>query len=372
MKALSDKALKCLHRLAEADVIFWLMPPLMILLTYGTIAQRWMGLYGALKTYFSSFYFFAGPIPLPGGFTLLGIMSFCLLIKFLLKSTWTRAKAGINLAHLGALTLLIGGLVTALYAKESYMLIPEKGQTPYIYDYHKHELLIFKNTQQLMSAPYSTLEKEIFEQAPFKIKVLEKFENVDILPRDEHIDANTTYQGMARFMHLTAKKSEKEPEENIAGLTLSIENPYNEEQNGTYIAFSGMPNPIALSGENAEGEYKIIFGKAQQRLPFTLTLVDFVKDSYEGMDMAKSYHSDVIVTDGDVSWPVRIEMNAPLRYRGYTFYQSSFQQGENEQISILAVVKNPGWLLPYFGTLIITAGLIMHLFILIYRRRKKT
>ena len=55
-----------------------------------------------------------------------------------------------------------------------------------------------------------------------------------------------------------------------------------------------------------------------------------------------------------------IQMNDPLRYRGYTFYQASFMQGETET-TILAVVKNVGRLFPYISSIIMCIGLLIHL-----------
>ena len=85
--------------------------------------------------------------------------------------------------------------------------------------------------------------------------------------------------------------------------------------------------------------------------------------------MAKSYHSDVIVNDGDINWETRIEMNKPLRYKGYTFFQSSFDQSEEGEITILSVVKNEGWLFPYIGTIILAIGLLLHIILTFNRRR---
>jgi hypothetical protein len=51
-------------------------------------------------------------------------------------------------------------------------------------------------------------------------------------------------------------------------------------------------------------------------------------------------------------------MNQPLRYDGKAFYQASF--GKNDTLSILQVVSNPGWLLPYVSTVLVTLGLLVH------------
>ena len=48
-------------------------------------------------------------------------------------------------------------------------------------------------------------------------------------------------------------------------------------------------------------------------------------------------------------------MNHPLRYGGLTFYQASF--ANEDTTSILQVVKNPGWLLPYISVLLMGLGM---------------
>ena len=90
--------------------------------------------------------------------------------------------------------------------------------------------------------------------------------------------------------------------------------------------------------------------------------------------MAKSYSSDVILIDGDISRPVLIQMNEPLRYMDYTFYQSSFNEGPNVDTTILAVVKNYGRLFPYISSLTISLGILVHMirkFPTLFRRKRE-
>ena len=56
---------------------------------------------------------------------------------------------------------------------------------------------------------------------------------------------------------------------------------------------------------------------------------------------------------------VNIWMNNPLRYAGETFYQSSFEPGRN--VTILQVVRNDGWLLPYLSCMFVGVGLAVHM-----------
>lgn len=367
MEKQPPSAKKLLNTLVDADMVFWIMPPLMILLIAGTLAQRWLGLWPAIDQYFSTFIIWAGPVPLPGAYILLGILSINLLLKFLFKSDWKWEKSGIALTHLGAIVLLLGGLVTAMTARETYMLIPEGDSTPYTYSYSQRDLLVFQGDDLLARYDFKDHKDWNFENLPFSINVQYACANCEILRRaeTENYDESLPYQSMAQFMAFKEKPLDPQPETNLTGVQLNITG---TSQDGIYMAFDGMPKPIEF--EHDGQSYLIMLGKAQYPLPFEIELQDFVEERYGGTDMAKSYHSDVVVRDGDVEWPYRIEMNQPLTYRGYTFFQSSFEKGQGFEATILAVVENKGRLFPYIGTAIMTLGLLLHCFIAVGRKRK--
>ena len=54
-------------------------------------------------------------------------------------------------------------------------------------------------------------------------------------------------------------------------------------------------------------------------------------------------------------------MNQPLRYKGYSFYQSSYIDANGTEFTVLAVVNNIGRLFPYISTIIIALGILAHL-----------
>jgi len=104
-----------------------------------------------------------------------------------------------------------------------------------------------------------------------------------------------------------------------------------------------------------------------KNLPFKITLNNFRRDVYPGTDMPRDYESRVTITDGDIKWPAIISMNEPLRYGGYTFYQSSTAiDNDGQAISVLSIVTNKGWVFPYISGILLAIGLIYHL---IYRMR---
>ena len=85
-------------------------------------------------------------------------------------------------------------------------------------------------------------------------------------------------------------------------------------------------------------------------LPFAIFLKDFQLDRYPGSESPSSFASEIEVLDGDYTFDYRIFMNNVLNYRGYRFFQSSYDQ--DEKGTILSVNKDKwGTIITYFGYL---------------------
>lgn len=99
-------------------------------------------------------------------------------------------------------------------------------------------------------------------------------------------------------------------------------------------------------------------------LPFNVTLDDFVVDVYPGTMRPAGFASHVRITDRDTgrTFPARIWMNHELRYRGYALYQSSYQQGEGREATVLSVSRDPGQVIVFAGYAALIAGMIVVLF----------
>lgn len=328
----------------------------MVLLVLGTVAQPWLGLYRAQSELFSSWIIWAGFVPLPGGMVILGLITLSLLFKFLFYSTWRLKKSGIILAHLGVLVLLIGGLFTQMSAREGFMILPEGARSGYVYDYNRRDLFIFKNNALIETVAFKDLKGTLKTAAPFDIAITQTCANCVM---EAQTDEDAALQGMARNMRLVKTQQEKEPEQNFSGVSLSIEDK-------KYILFETMPEPIVI--ERGDDVYKLIYGKEQRALPFQITLKNFVRKPYPNSSKARDYYSDIMIHDG-ASWPARIGMNAPLRYKGYTFFQSSFAQTDDLNASVIAVVQNTSYTFPYIGTMMLALGLLLHCAFIIMDKR---
>jgi ABC-type transport system involved in cytochrome c biogenesis permease subunit len=348
------------RRLAKPDILFWTLPFIMLLVVLGTLAQKSAGIYAAHQIYFGSFFFLLGGIvPFPGGYTLLGILSLNLLLKFLVASEWSWQKAGIILTHFGALLLLFGGLLTALTAKEGSMVIPQGETRSAVEDYHQRELRILQDGVPVFRLPHEQLKDglAILDPAlPFSLSIDQYCFSCSITKRQPEDQDGWHRPGM--FMRLNDDKAKPENEANLTGIEFSVSG-LDAEQDGKYLTFDRFPKPPILHAD--AHDYTIEIGRVQRPLPFSLTLKNFEQDFHPGTMMAKAYRSEVLVKDGDKEWPVVIEMNEPFRYKGYTFYQSSFDESGDTAVTVLSVVQNSGRLFPYISTAVITLGLLLHI-----------
>ena len=111
--------------------------------------------------------------------------------------------------------------------------------------------------------------------------------------------------------------------------------------------------------------YVLTYLNQRQSLGFKLKLLDFKITNYPGSSKAKSYESLVEMEDGTQAL---ISMNEPLKYRGWTFYQSSFiepKKAGDSYLSVLSVNRDPGRFLKYIGSALLVTGIIL----LFYRRK---
>ncbi len=354
-----------LKKMASAGVLFYILPWLMVLLVAGTVAQKEMGIYAAQKIFFSSWILWFGPIPLPGAYTTIGVLTLCLAAKFILYSPWRKERMGTIITHLGILILLVGGIITAFSQSEGFLSLREGQSGKTISDYHDRMLWIEKNGEQIAAIPFSDLaagERILTADLPFSVSTIATCDNC----RPSPVQNITHRKGLAEQMALSPAPPEKENETNLAGVTLQLTG-LPDDQDGVYIVMEEIPHKANVNMDGAQ--YAFSMGRAETILPFSIELVDFKRVLHPGTNMASGFSSDVIVHDGDVAWPYTISMNEPLRYKGYTFYQASFSEKPDGEYSVLSVVRNQGRAFPYIASALIFAGLLLHIIVRLRLRR---
>lgn len=100
------------------------------------------------------------------------------------------------------------------------------------------------------------------------------------------------------------------------------------------------------------------YGSKVIELPFALKLKDFELKRYPGSMSPSSYSSRVKVVDEKAkkSFDYHIYMNHVLDYKGFRFFQSSYDP--DERGTVLSVNHDPGTLLTYIGYIMLAIGFI--------------
>ena len=120
-------------------------------------------------------------------------------------------------------------------------------------------------------------------------------------------------------------------------------------------------NPVIFSLDGLN--FRLSYGAKQIQLPFFVKLRDFQLDRYPGSMSPKSYASEVTVIDKDKTFDFRIFMNHVLDYKGYRFFQSSYNdRGEIEQTFLSVNHDTIGTWTTYLGYGLLFLGLILILF----------
>ena len=123
---------------------------------------------------------------------------------------------------------------------------------------------------------------------------------------------------------------------------------------------NGMPLPTSVQLDDIE--VTLSFGAIEKKLPFALELKDFILERYPGSNSPSSFASEVVVHDAlhQNTFPYRIYMNHILNYKGFRFFQSSYDQ---DQRGTVLSVSHDFWgtFISYLGYLFMTLGMILTL-----------
>ncbi len=149
----------------------------------------------------------------------------------------------------------------------------------------------------------------------------------------------------------------------IPGLDVLVFNiKYNNESKEVFVPLSEVEDdPIILKTNQIDFSFK--YSPVTIVIPFGIKLNRFILERYPGSQSPSSFTSNVIVVDNDddKNIPYSIYMNNILSYKGYRFYQSSYDP--DERGTYLSVNKDFwGTSITYFGYLILIFGIIWSLF----------
>lgn len=370
-----DRPLKLLSSLKLTVV---LLAAGLLLIFVGTLAQVHEGLYNAQVRYFKSWVIvgvtlFSTKMPwliLPGGYTIGALLLANLTAAHFTRFHWTWRKSGIFMTHLGLILLLLGQLGTDILSTESAMRLEEGETKNYSEDFHANELVFINkslpNEDEVIAIPEKFIAAKqplTHPQLPFTVKVKEYWPNsyltnfgpfiADALAKEGFV-RNAADRGIGpKVMVLPQPVVTAMDSRNIPSAVIEVS--AGGTAKGAWLVSSQTSAKQTVEHDGKTWEMALRFQRHYK--PYSFTLMDFTHERYPGTDLPKDFRSRVRVVNPSKNEDREVEifMNNPLRYDGLAFYQASFEPGDT--VTVLQVVKNPGWLTPYFACLMVGLGL---------------
>ncbi|MBI2814773.1 MAG: cytochrome c biogenesis protein ResB [Opitutae bacterium] len=343
-----------------------------VLIFWATLAQVQLGIWGVQEKFFHAF-FVLGKIPgtevpvpvFPGGYFLGGLLLVNLIAAHVYRFRLEWKKAGIQLTHLGLILLLLGELLTSLLQVESSMRIEEGATQHYSESYRSNELAILDTTNPAFNEVVAIPEAVLSDggaiqhpKLPFQVRIRDYYPNAALQMREQTgaITPALATAGIGPRIAVTPLRlTYKQDERNAPAAHLEFAGP--EGSLGTWLVSPVLSAPQTFAYAGRTWEIALRFKRYYH--PFRITLLDFAHDRYPGTEIPKNFSSRIRLQTDDARQDreVLIYMNNPLRHAGLTFYQASFERGD--KVSILQVVRNPGWVLPYVSCLLMGLGLLL-------------
>jgi hypothetical protein len=357
----------------------------MILVFVGTLAQKDAGIWTVVGKYFRSFFvwvpfqvFFPGKMEVGGGFPFVGgwFIGTALLINVvaahIVRFRYTIKRVGIVLTHAGIITLMAGELVTGVAAVEGNMTIRGGGYANFTEIRDKTELAFIGPSDDPKKEHQIVIPENVLRsrgriknaELPFDVEVVKYMTNSKRTESTPDNPATIGY-GLNTLLVEQPEVSGADPDQtrDLASAYVRLYKKGTDEEVGTYavsIWFSAVPDKQPQTATAGDKTYDLSLRFKRSYKPYTVKLLQFHHDVYPGTKTPKNFSSEIELIDPSrgVDRTTVISMNNPLRYQGETFFQASFLEGDEG--TILQVVRNPGWLLPYISCTLVSIGLLVH------------
>lgn len=342
------------------------------------------GLYWTLHKYFSfdalivhpTLYGKDLPILLPGGYWVCAVFTLNLLIGGVMRIRKGWKHAAVLVSHFSMLMLMVGGAVTYHQSREAYMSL-EHGSTgdgAFSLNELAIEIAEIKDgdkqgptviASELLSPVRGKLDNSrefLLPNLPFDVTVSDYNIHAKLYPVQGNVDPSVKV--IDGYYAATAKPTGAE-ETNLSSCIVTVKNRESGESQDILL-FEGVSHDITTT---VDGK---VYGFRLQgevwALPFQIRLDDSRGEKHPGTGLAMTYESDVTVLDseGNDERKFKIEMNQPLRYKGLTFYQTSWDNSGEKTISGFTVKTNPSDQWPKYAIYTCGAALFVHFIIKLF------
>ena len=263
-----------------------------------------------------------------------------LLGSIIINKTYKKKKLTIFLFHFSFFIILAGAAVTRYVSYEGTMHLREGESSNWFYSSDKYI--------------YGTV-KSGDEYSKFSFKV-------NLVPgKNNRFKKSFQFTDNKYTLKLTEYRTKTEDKETPGILTFKISD--GSSTKDIYVFEKNNRNQDTPSFSFGSVHLTLSYGHRMIKLPFILHLKNFQLERYPGSQSPSSYASEVILRDKEenLNMPYRIYMNHTLKYKGFKFFQSSYDS--DEKGTILSVNHDSlGTNLTYAGYLLMAIAMIFSIF----------
>lgn len=349
-----------------------------VLVFLATIDQVHLGIWAVQEKWFKSLIVLQEikgiPVPVfPGGYFIGGLLLLNLVAAHAKRFAFSWRKAGIQLVHFGLILLLLGELFTGLFQEEYQMRLDEGQTRNYSESWRLNELAIIDATAsdkdvvtvipEKRLARAATAQDEIDVPAlPFRVVPRAYYPNAALAGKEQAPPMlkpveNTSNRGIGPQLLLAPLPvTYAQEQRNHPAALVELVGP--EGSLGVYLVSTLLSQSVGPEKFPYAGrEWAISLRPERAYKRFSVTLLKLSHDTYPGTDIPKNFSSRVKITASEDAEDreALIFMNNPLRFQGLTFYQ--YQMDSSAGYTVLQVVRNPSWVIPYLSCLLMAVGL---------------
>jgi hypothetical protein len=318
-------------------------------------------------------------------FLRLGRGTLAAVVLYLACVALYRKRAGMVLLHAGILFLMVGEFITALYAVEATMTIKEGETVNYVDHSQQIELAFIDQSDPAFDRVVVIPERKLKAGAvvaqpdlPFDVRVNKLMANstqpraLETIPEAMKASYPKDYEGYGSRLYVAEapENSGASGGRNAPAIDIDLLDRATGKSIGRYVlSLWFYPNFVNRSWDMpqtvvADGKTLTAYLRSRREYlatpdgnPFSIKLLDFVHEKYEGTQMPKDFASQIVLVNQNenVERELRIWMNNPLRYARRTFYQSGYLPGDGG--TVLQVVRNDSWMIPYLACMIVFTGM---------------
>lgn len=364
-----------------ATVLFLL---LLVLTWLATLEQIDAGLYPTLNKYFSwkSLFLvpeidgvtqFNGknlPIILPGGYYVCAVLLVNMILGGIIRIRKGWKQSGNLISHFGIVFMLLGGGVAHHMEERGNMAVGEGEVSNAAEDYFEYVVEvreIKEGEDEKIHVIRGEYLKDLengrerifdFNDLPFSLKISGYLKNA--VPVNAFERAPSAGELVTDNYYLVEQDSEVNAEKNMAAVYAKVIFDDGQESSPFILAGASFHPFTVRDGERI---FTVDMRKRLWTMPFTVALDTFTADFHPGTSRPAKFVSDIRRIENGQESEVKIQMNEPMRYEGFTFFQASYGPpgaGPGDQMySVFEVVKNPADKWPEYSLYIVAFGMLV-------------